>query len=97
MSRGFVATVTALLVVILLAVTNPAPDRHRQAAKDHLLQAESGLARVLIGTLFSQLLVYHSFVIGSYTTHEGELVTAGALNFVWVNEAAFEPLPNPSD
>lgn len=77
--------VVALLVAILLVVSNPSPERHKQAIRDEVSRREPVASVLGLGLLGSNLTTYHSFLIGSYTRLDDEVVTVGVLGFVSVN------------
>jgi hypothetical protein len=43
-----------------------------------------------LGFLKSHFPEYHSWLIASYTTHEGRITSVGAAGFVWVNDEALD-------
>lgn len=92
MSRKFAAAVIALLVIILFAVSNPSPERHKQAVLEKMSDGNP-LAGVLgMGLLATNLASYHSFLLGSYLELDGERVSVGVLGFVWVDEEALDEM-----
>jgi hypothetical protein len=78
---GFVALVA---VAILLVVTNPSADRHRDALARDFAQERPLAGAVGLGAVSAQLPDYQSFVLGSYTTDDGGVTSIGALGMVWV-------------
>lgn len=90
MSRKFAAAVIALLLIILFAVSNPSPERHKQAVLEKM-SGGNPLAGVLgMGILASNLATYHSVLLGSWLELDGERVSVGVLGFVWVDEEALD-------
>ena len=83
-SRLLLRLLFVLAIAILLAVTNPSAESHREAiAAD--FRAERPLADAVgLGVLTSQLPEYHSAVLGSHTTAGDDLTSIGLLGMVWV-------------
>jgi hypothetical protein len=77
-----------LIVVVILIMTNPNPERH-QAAIRATVQQTHPFAGALVGLaqLFGDVTAYQSFGIISYTTHRGEVISVGLLGYVWVSSA----------
>ena len=71
-------------IAILLAVTNPSVDTHRDAIAREFKQERPLAGAVGLGALSAQLPEYHSVVLGSYTTVGDEVTSIGALGMVWV-------------
>lgn len=84
--------IVVLLLVILLAVTNPGNDQHIQAIEDNLAQEETLSGLVNRGVLVFDPPAYHSAIIVSYTKRKDKLATIGALGYVWVDENAFREI-----
>ena len=80
---GFIAIVA---VAILLAVTNPSADSHRDALARDFAQERPLAGAVGLGAVSAKLPTYQSFVLGSYTTDGGGVTSIGALGMVWVVE-----------
>ena len=85
-SNPLIGLLVLLAIAILLAVTNPPAESHRETIaaefkKDHPLAGAVGL-----GAIGAQLPEYHSAVLGSYTTSGDELTSVGLLGMVWVVE-----------
>ena len=78
---GFIAIVA---VAILLAVTNPSAESHRDALARDFAQARPLAGAVGLGAVSAQLPDYQSFVLGSYTSGDGGVTSIGALGMVWV-------------
>ena|SRR5437667_10723164 len=72
-----------LLVVLLLAVTNPAHESHKQAIRDDFRQAPL-FSMLGFGHLMAWMTEYRSLVVISYTTVDGRLASVGALGQVWI-------------
>jgi hypothetical protein len=78
--------IVVLLVAILLAVTNPSADAHRDAMAASYSHERPLAGAVGLGAVSAAVPSYQSFVLGSYTT-VGETVTSiGALGMVKVIE-----------
>lgn len=73
-------------VAILLAVTNPSVETHRDAIAREFKQEHPMAGAVGLGALSAQLPKYHSAVAGSYTTVGDEISSIGTLGLVWVVE-----------
>jgi hypothetical protein len=71
-------------IAILLAVTNPSVETHRDAIAREFEQEHPLAGAVGLGALGAQLSEYHSAVLGSYTTVGDEVRSIGALGMVWV-------------
>ena len=82
--------IVVLLLVILLAVTNPDKERHLQAIRDSLAEQEALSELVTRGTLAIDPPVYNSVIIVSYSKRRDKLATIGALGYVWVDNNAFK-------
>ena len=72
-----------LLVVLLLAVTNPAHESHKQAIRDDVFRQAPLLSMLGVGRLMAWMTEYRSLVVVSYTTVDGRLASVGALGQVW--------------
>jgi hypothetical protein len=75
-----------LAIAILLAVTNPSAESHREAIAADFSSQHPVAGAVGLGAMGAQLPDYHSVVLGSYTTSGNELVSIGLLGMVWVAE-----------
>ncbi|HXE37295.1 MAG TPA: hypothetical protein VN639_02385 [Azonexus sp.] len=76
--------IVAAVTIALAAVLNPSPEKHREKIKE-AIAARSQLERVLgIGQLTSFVSRYHSFGVGSYTTVDEKVTSAGAFGLVFV-------------
>jgi len=84
--------IVVLLLVILLAVTNPGNDQHIQAIEDNLAREESFSGLVNRGVLAIDPPAYHSVIIVSYTKRKDKLATIGALGYVWVDKNVFKQI-----
>jgi len=84
-SRSLVPGIlVGLGIAILLAVTNPSEQAHREAMAREFAQARPLAGAVGLGALGAQLPVYHSAVFGSYLTSDGEIRSIGVVGMVWV-------------
>lgn len=71
-------------VLVLAAVLNPSPERHRARIKESLGD-RSPIARVLgVGSLAAFASSYHSLGLASYTTAGDRTLSVGALGMVFV-------------
>jgi len=73
-----------LLVVLLLAVTNPAHESHKQAIRDDVFRQAPLFSMLGFGRLVAWMTEYRSLVVISYTTVDGRLASVGALGQVWI-------------
>ena len=76
--------VAVLLVGLILAITNPSPDRHQQAIRDVITHDHPIASLFGLGRIASSLPEYHSFGFFSYTTLDQDVVSIGAVGYVWV-------------
>jgi hypothetical protein len=82
MNRLFQA-VAVLLLLILLAVTNPPLEQHQSAisaafAREHKIAGALG-----VGFVYSTLFNYRDYVFFSLTRYEGKFRSVGVLGFVY--------------
>jgi hypothetical protein len=90
MRRAVFSLVTGFVLALVLVLANPSDERHREAMSA-AIAARRPLAGALgLGFLKSHVPEYHSWLICSYTTHDGRLTSAGAAGYVWVNDAALD-------
>src|SRR5262249_39224585 len=94
--------IVALLVVVILVMTNPSPQRHQagiHAAIREAIGEKNPLASALVGlagasaVLFGGVTAYQSFGVVSYTTFHGEVMSVGFCGYVWVSPAVTRPQP----
>jgi hypothetical protein len=71
-------------IAILLAVTNPSVEAHRDAIARDFAQGRPLAGAVGLGALSAQLPEYQSAVFGSYTTAGDAIRSIGVLGMVWV-------------
>jgi hypothetical protein len=71
-----------LLVLILMAVTNPTKEAHQKAFGKKLSQ-EHGVVGKLGGEVYSGFFNYRDYVFFSLTRHDGEIKTVGILGMVF--------------
>jgi len=75
--------VTAGVIALAFAL-NPSPEKHREKIKQ-VIAERSQVERLLgIGHLTSFVSQYHSLGIGSYTTVNDKITSAGVLGMVFV-------------
>ena len=77
-----------LVVVIILVMTNPNPQRHQAAIRDTIQQTHP-VAGALVGfaQIFGDVTAYQSIGILSYTTYRGQVMSVGLFGYVWVSSA----------
>ena len=85
-SSPILGIIIVLLVAILLAVTNPSAEIHRKAIAREYGREHPVAGAVGLGAVSATAPIYHSFVLGSYTTRGDEITSIGALGFVQVPE-----------
>jgi len=73
-----------LVVMVLLAVTNPSPEQHRKAIAAEIAELRPLAGAVGLGAVSAHFTEMHSFVLGSFTTNGEEVVSIGLLGMVWV-------------
>ena len=76
--------VISLLIVLVLAVTNPPHESHKEAIRDEVFRQTPLLSMLGIGRLVAWMTEYQSLVVISYTTVDGRLASVGALGQVWI-------------
>ena len=76
--------VAVVLVVLILAITNPSRERHQQAIRDVITHDHPIASLFGLGRIASRLPEYHSFGFFSYTTADEDVVSIGAVGYVWV-------------
>lgn len=74
--------IVLLLVLILLAVTNPSVEKHRSAVNESVGKQSKVAGALGVGSLFSRLFTYRDYVFFSLTTYEGKVRSVGLLGFV---------------
>jgi hypothetical protein len=78
--------IAVLLVGLILALTNPSLERHQQAIRDVITHDHPIASLFGLGRIASRLPEYHSFGFFSYTTVDQEVVSIGAVGYVWVKD-----------
>ena len=82
--RSITPAIVVAAVLGLAFVLNPFADRHREKIKQ-VIAERSQIERVLgIGQLTSFVSQYHSLGVGSYTTVNDKITSAGAFGMVFV-------------
>jgi hypothetical protein len=76
--------VTGVLLV-LLAVSNPSPDRHKQAIRDSVYEGQPIASMLGLGVISSNLATYKSYALFSTMELDNQRVSLGALGRVWVD------------
>ena len=83
-SKPFTAVVILVAVLVLAAVLNPSPERHRASIKE-AIGDRSPVARLFgVGSLAAFASRYHSIGLASYTTAGDRTLSVGALGMVFV-------------
>jgi hypothetical protein len=73
-------------VGLILAITNPSQERHQQAIRDVIAHDHPIASLFGVGLITSSLSEYHSFGFFSYTTVDQDVVSIGAVGYVWVKD-----------
>jgi hypothetical protein len=76
--------VVVLVAAVLLAVTNPTAEQHRESIAADFSARRPLAGAVGLGAVSAHFSERHSFVFGSYTTEGDEVVSIGLLGMVWV-------------
>ena len=83
-SKPFTAVAILVAVLVLAAVLNPSPERHRASIKE-AIGDRSPVARLFgVGSLAAFASRYHSIGLASYTTAGDRTLSVGALGMVFV-------------
>jgi len=82
--KGLLQAVAGLLLLILLAVTNPSLEKHQKAINDDFAREHKVAGALGIGIVYSSLFSYRDYVLFSLTRYEGEIRSVGLLGFVYV-------------
>jgi methionine synthase II (cobalamin-independent) len=82
MNRVF-QTIAVLLLLILLAVTNPALEKHQEAISAAFAREHKVAGALGVGFVYSTLFRYRDYVFFSLTRFEGEVRSIGVLGFVY--------------
>ena len=88
--KSTVATIIIImLVIILLAVTNPNHDAHIEAIKDAYWKKDPVTSAVGLGMLVINPPKYNNMTLLSYTKYKNKLSTVGIFGYVWVDDKVF--------
>jgi hypothetical protein len=94
--KALIAVVVAAAVAILLAVSNPGPEAHKQAIRDAVFKDQPLASALGLGVLSSELATYDSYLFWSTMKLQEQRVTVGALGRVRVDVDRLK-LPKPKD
>jgi hypothetical protein len=83
--KTLIAVVVAAALAILLAVSNPGPEVHKQAIRDAIFKDQPLASALGFGVLSSELATYDSYVFWSTMKLDEERVTLGVLGRVRVD------------
>jgi hypothetical protein len=75
--------IVGLLLLILLAVTNPPLEKHRAAISAAFAREHQVAGALGVGFVYSTLFSYRDIVFFSLTRYEGEVRSVGVLGFVY--------------
>ena len=84
MARPVTVLASLALVVGLAAITNPSAERHREKLKEGVAERSPIAGALGLGSVAGWVSVYHSAVVGSWTTVGDRTVTVGAFGMVFV-------------
>lgn len=74
----------ALLVLVLAAVLNPSPERHRASIKEAIGERSPVAGMLGVGALAAFASSYRSLGVASYTTVGDRTLSVGAFGLVFV-------------
>jgi hypothetical protein len=83
--KALIAVVAAAALAILLAVSNPGPEAHKQAIRDAVYKDQPLASALGLGVLSSELATYDSYLFWSTMKIEDDRITVGALGRVRVD------------
>jgi hypothetical protein len=83
--KALVAVVAVAALAILLAVSNPGPEAHKQAIRDAVYKDQPLASALGFGVLSSEIATYDSYLFWSTMKIDEERVTLGALGRVRVD------------
>jgi hypothetical protein len=83
--KALIAVVAAAALAILLAVSNPGPEAHKQAIRDAVYKDQPLASALGLGVLSSELATYDSYLFWSTMKIEDDRITFGALGRVRVD------------
>jgi hypothetical protein len=86
MKKTTISILIAAAIVVLAAITNPSPEKHREKIEE-LVSQRSLLQRTLgVGKFMAFASTYHSLGVASYTTVNEKTTSIGFLGMVFVME-----------
>ena len=83
--KALLAVVVVAALAILLAVSNPAPEVHKQAIRDAVYEDQPLASALGLGVLSSELATYESYLFWSTMKLQDERVSFGMLGRVRVD------------
>jgi hypothetical protein len=92
--KALIAVVVAAALAILLAVSNPGPEAHKQAIRDAVYKDQPLASALGLGVLSSELATYDSYLFWSTMALDGGRVSVGVLGRVRVDAEKLR-LPKP--
>jgi hypothetical protein len=75
--------IAGVLLLILLAVTNPPVEKHQAAIADAFAREHRIAGALGVGFVYSTLFSYRDYIFFSMTRYEGEFRSIGVLGFVY--------------
>jgi hypothetical protein len=83
--RALIAIVVVAALAILLAVSNPGPEAHKQAIRDAVYKDQPLASALGLGILSSEVATYDSYLFWSAMKLEDERISLGLLGRVRVD------------
>ncbi|HVZ43423.1 MAG TPA: hypothetical protein VHA82_06390 [Ramlibacter sp.] len=83
--RALVSIIVVLAALLIAAVLNPSPERHRQKIRDAVAERSPLAGALGLGSLTAFASNYHSLVVASYTTAGDKTLSVGFLGMVFVS------------
>ena len=82
--RSLTFIIIFLAVLVLSMALNPSGERHRTALREAVAERSPIAGALGLGALTSLVTEYHSIGVASYTVLDDNVMTVGALGFVYV-------------
>jgi len=82
--QKLIPLITIIFILILAAVLNPSPERHREKIRQVISERSELESFFGIGKLTAFVSQYKSLGIASYTTANGQVISIGVLGMIFV-------------